>query len=280
MMKYCGICSCARVICLLIVSIVSDIQCRFGPTMLEKLLDLYRRKIADSDDVMILREIVCPRLITDCVGKWVLLNDREDEGLVEDVDVSKNQLVILFGDVEDAEEYEIPFSSPDIVTWYKMSSKEEQEKEEYAATVIQRAIRYRLSKRFFFNRPVSRRQLSNSSSHSVKSESMSKSHKKYRKCVKPKLSASKGYYIESPALPNQKGLVDMYDLGQSLIRVVYDEDEFLLEKVFRYDDTEIAWYKKGGSEKQLHQDSDLIGCEATEETSAAALKLQANYRGM
>jgi hypothetical protein len=248
---------------------------RHGRSLFEDLVDKYRRKIEDSDDVMILREILRPRLITDAIGLWILLNDREDEGLVEDVDVTKNTLIVLFGDVDDSEEYEISFRSSDIVMWYKMSSVEEQEIEERAARTIQRAIRFKLAKKFYFNRPVSKRQISNSSILSGKKGKYDLSDNNFRQCVKPKLSSTKGYYVESPTVPNRKGLVEMVDLQQALIRVVYDADNFLLEKVFNYSDT-LTWYRKCSFEKSDSlEDIETTSCN----DPAAVSRLQSNYRG-
>lgn len=246
-------------------------MCRCGGTRLEALADLYGKKITDNDDVMILREIRSPEFISEALGKWVTLNDREDEGLVEDIDIGKNMLVVLFGDVNEGEEYEVSFESSDIVMWYKMSSKEQQEKEENAARVVQKAIRYKLSKKMYFNRPVSKKQQSTSSSLYNK---LSPSDNILQQCMKPKLKNTKGFYVQSPVVPNRKGLVDMYDLEHGLIRVVYDADEFVLEKIYNFSD-DLVWYSNANSSEKQDSSKDL---EKTESEETAA-DLKSNYRG-
>lgn len=208
--------------------------------------------------MLILRESHRPRVITDAVGKWVLLSDREDEGLVEDCDVAKKMIVVLFGDVEDGEEYEIPFRSQDIVMWYKMSSVEEQRVEEAAARVIQRAMRYRLSKKFFFSRPASKKYSTSRGApfkerlqNQHQTRPMSSSSRSVQRCSRPALKASEGYRVQSPVVPSRMGVIDMVDLKQSLIRVVYRSaggDDFVMEKVYRYTDDTLEWYQKSSSE--------------------------------
>ena len=235
-------------------------------------METYRKKLTDNDDVMILHKIIRPRSITEARGKWVTLGDREDEGLVEEIDVRKNMLVVMFGDVHDVEEYEISFKSSDIIQWYTMSSKEQQAIEEHSARIIQKAIRFKLSKTFYFNRPVCKAQVSSSSAIN---DLYVTSDDTIRHCLKPKLNHSKGYYVESSVVPNRKGLVEMYDLEQGLIRVVYDADDFLLEKVYNYKTDNLTWY----SNSNLENSDSLRDLERLESEVTTAADAKSNYRG-
>jgi hypothetical protein len=251
----------------------------------------YGRKLKDKDDVMILRETIRPRDISDCVGKWILLNYRDDEGLVEEVEASKNFLVVLFGDVEEAEEYEIPFHSSEIIMWYKMSSKEQQERDEKAARVIQRAARHALLQHhgkggssFPINRYLIPSSPSRHSALTSKTKRLLTTSRtsEYQKCIKPKLKFAKGYYVESPQVPHSKGMVESLDLSQSHIQVVYNtSDGILYEKGFSYSDDDLVWYKKKQDIDDLDSAAALL--ERTEagedDVSAAATKIQSNYRG-
>ena len=207
-------------------------------------MDKYRQKVIDDDAVIVLHKVMRPENISGAIGKWISLVDREDEGLVEDIDAVKHTLIVLFGELDDREEYEIPFNSPDIVEWYHMSSKELQEKEEKAANLIQRAMRRKLSRKMYFNRPVVRRRTSSygpGSSNRSKFKGLQKTH---MRCMRPKLNRTKGYFVESPDFPNRRGLVEKFDLENGLIHVVYDDSDGLqFEKVYDFFDS-LTWYRK------------------------------------
>ena len=124
----------------------------FLPELIENLITIVEEP--DPNEYMILRKVLKPPLLS-CRGYWIEIEDDPTylddsnvrmagrEGLIEGVDYDTGMMIVDFGDREHPEEYEVDYNSEHIVTWFKMSTRREQNKIVDAALRLQLWIRRR-----------------------------------------------------------------------------------------------------------------------------------------
>jgi hypothetical protein len=92
---------------------------------------------------MVLKAVEGRPDINHCRGYWVEIAQKGTEGLVEGVDLSSGILIVNYGNAQSPEEYEVPYTSPDILGWFRAINPKEEKLMIEAATRIQSAMRGR-----------------------------------------------------------------------------------------------------------------------------------------